>query len=343
MIGRSQNDRSVRVFRENDTFVPLGDAAVTIGRFDGVHRGHRALLAATCRAATQCPDGRAVAVTLWPPPEWVLRPSEPRRLLTSLDDRIALLAASGVDDVVVLRFDQALSRCSAADFLRDLIERLNMRTLVTGPNAAIGRDREGTSHVLSRLAPHLGFIHVPVSYEGEPGAISSRQARLALSVGDVQRLNEILGRTHSVYGTVRLGDGRGRELGFPTANVEPPSWLVLPVDGVYAGSALVDGDPTLYPALISVGTRPTFGPGVHLFETHLMGLTREIYGRGLRTFIRAWLRGQEAFGSVSELVEAMHLDREAAQAVDLGGLREVAPFVTQVTDPQVGGVTPCPK
>ena len=333
MIGRSADARPIRVFREDDAFVPLGDAAVTIGRFDGVHRGHRALLAATCGAATRRPGGRAVAVTLWPPPEWVLRPSEPRRLLTTLDDRIALLAASGVDDVVVLRFDREFSRCGAADFLGRLIERLNMRTLVTGPNAAIGRDREGTPDVLSRLAPRLGFTHVPVSYEGEPGAISSSQARLALSAGDVQRLNDILGRTHSVYGTVRSGDGRGRELGFPTANVDIPSWLVLPADGVYAGSALVDGDPTLYPALISVGTRPTFGPGVCIFETHLMGFNREIYGRRLRTFVRAWLRGQEAFGTVRELVAAMNRDRESARAVDLSGPPQVAPFVARATVP----------
>lgn len=342
MTGRSGEARPVRVFREDDVFAPLGDAAVTIGRFDGVHRGHRALLAATCRAATRRPGGRAVAVTLWPPPEWVLRPSEPRRLLTTLDDRIALLAATGVDDVVVLRFDREFSRRGAADFLRDLIERLNMRILVTGPNAAIGRDREGTRDVLSGLAPRLGFTHIPVNYEGEPGAISSSQARLALSVGDVQRLNAILGRTYSVYGKVRSGHGRGRELGFPTANVGVPSWLVLPSDGVYAGSALVDGDATLYPALISVGTRPTFGPGVRLFETHLTGFAREIYGRGLRTFVRAWLRGQEAFGSIPELVAAMQRDREAAQTIDPGGPREAAPFLWPTTQPRQPGTTPRP-
>ena len=342
MIGRSVDARPVRVFREDDAFVPLGDAAVTIGRFDGVHRGHRALLAATCRAATRRPGGRAVAVTLWPPPEWVLRPSEPRRLLTTLDDRVALLAASGVDDVVVLRFDREFSRRGAADFLRDLIERLNMHILVTGPNAAIGRDREGTRDVLARLAPRLGFTHIPVNYEGEPGAISSSQARLALSVGDMQRLNGILGRTYSVYGMVRSGNGRGRELGFPTANVGLPPWLVLPLDGVYAGSALVDGDATLYPALISVGTRPTFGSGVRLFETHLVGFTREIYGHGLRTFVRTWLRGQEAFGSIPELVAAMQRDREAAQAIDLGGPREAAPFLAQTSEPRRPGSTPRP-
>ena len=326
-MGRAWGDGRVRVFLEDDAFVPLGGAAVTIGRFDGVHRGHRALLAATRRVADRETDGRAVAVTLWPPPEWVLRPSEPRRLLTTLDDRIALLAASGVDDIVVLRFDRQFSRRSAADFLRDLIERLDMRTLVTGPNAAIGRDREGTPDVIARLAPRLGFTHVPVRYEGEPGAISSTQARRALAAGDLNRLSAILGRTHSLFGAVARGDGRGRALGFPTANVRTPSWLVLPADGVYAGIALVDGDPTLYPALISVGTRPTFGPGSRLFEVHLVGFTRETYGRGLRTFVQAWLRGQEAFDSVEELVTAMQRDRQTAGAVERGGPDELAPFV----------------
>ena len=325
-MGKAPVAHRFRVFREDDAFVPLGDAAVTIGRFDGVHRGHRALLAATCRTAAELADGRAIAVTLWPPPEWVLRPFEPRRLLTTLDDRIALLAASGVDDVVVLRFDRKFSRRSAADFLRDLIDRLGMRTLVTGPNAAIGRDRGGTPDVIARLAPSLEFTHVPVRYEGEPGAISSSQARNALAEGDLDRLSGILGRTHSVYGTVGRGDGRGRALGFATANVQTASWLVLPADGVYAGSALVDGDPMLYPALISVGTRPTFGAGDRLFETNLVGFSGDIYGCRLRTFVRSWLRGQEAFGSEEELVAAMQRDREAARTIDLGGPDELVPF-----------------
>ncbi|MYD93748.1 MAG: riboflavin biosynthesis protein RibF [Chloroflexi bacterium] len=324
---QAPNARHVRVFREDDTFVPLGGAAVTVGRFDGVHRGHQALLRATCRAAAAQDGGRAIAVTFWPPPEWVLRPSEPRQLLTTLDDRIGLLSASGVDDVIVLRFDRQFSRRSANEFLRDLIERLAMRTLVTGPNAAIGRDRQGTPAVIARLAPRLGFTHVAVSYEGEPGAISSSRAREALAAGAVDRLYGILDRTHSLFGTVSRGDGRGRDLGFPTANVQTPPWLVLPADGVYAGTALVDGDPTLYPALISVGKRPTFGSRVRLFEVHLLGFEREIYGRGLRTFLHAWLRGQEAFHSVEELVAAMHRDREVAAKIDLGGSEQAMPFL----------------
>ncbi|MCY3748143.1 MAG: bifunctional riboflavin kinase/FAD synthetase [Chloroflexi bacterium] len=324
---RALNARRVRVFREDDAFVPLGGAAVTIGRFDGVHRGHQALLRATCTATAAQDEGRAIAVTLWPPPEWVLRPSEPRRLLTTLDDRVDLLAASGIDDVIVLRFDRQFSRRSAEDFLHDLMERLDMRTLVTGPSAAIGRDREGTPDVIAGLAPRLGFDHVSVRYEGEPGAISSSRAREALAAGAIDRLQAILDRAHSLFGAVTRGDGRGRDLGFPTANVQTPRWLVLPADGVYAGTALVDGDPTLYRALISVGTRPTFGSRVRLFEVHLLGFDREIYGRGLRTFVHAWLRGQEAFRSAEELVAAMHRDRTAAERIDLGGSDQAMPFL----------------
>ncbi len=318
--------RRVRVFREDESFVPAGGASVTVGRFDGMHRGHRALLRATCQVASDQRDGRAIAVTLWPPPEWVLRPAEPRQLLTTLDDRIALLASSGVDDIVVMRFDQQFSRRSAEDFLGDLKQQLNLRTLVTGPTAAIGRDREGTPNVIARLAPRLGIKHVPVRYEGSPGAISSTQARNALSSGEVDRLRAILGRSHSLYGMVSRGDGRGRKLGFPTANVELPEWLVLPADGVYAGAAFVDGDPEPYSALISVGTRPTFNSRTRLFEVHLLGFDRDIYGRGLRTFIHAWLRVQEAFDSVEALVAAMRRDRQAAEYVDLAGMSDAAPF-----------------
>lgn len=326
VVAQAASARRVRVFREDDTFVPLGGASVTVGRFDGVHRGHRALLYATCREAAAQDEGRAIAVTLWPPPEWTLRPSEPRQMLTTLEDRIALLAASGVDDIVVLRFDRQFSRRPAYGFLHDLVQQLDMRTLVTGPNAAIGRDREGTPDVIARVAPRLGFTHRPVCYEGEPGTVSSSQARNALVAGDVDRLGSILNRSHSLYGTVVPGDGRGSELGFPTANVQMPPWLVLPADGVYAGSALVDGDPTLYPALISVGTRPTFGARARLFEVHLLKFNREIYGLGLRTFIRGWLRGQEAFRAVDDLVIAMRRDREAAESMELGGMEELKPF-----------------
>ena len=321
------NGRRARVFREDDTFVPLGDAVVTVGRFDGVHRGHQALLATTRQTAAQRIGDRALAVTLWPPPEWILRPSEPRGLLTTLEDRITLLAASGVDDIVVLRFDREFSQCTATDFLRDLIDRFQMRTLVTGPSAAIGRDREGTPDVIADLAPRLGFDHVPVRYEGEPGTVSSSNARIALAAGDIDGLSAVLGRPHSVYGIVGRGDARGRELGFPTANLQLPAWLTLPADGVYAGSAVLDGDSKLYPALISVGTRPTFGSGGRLFESHLLGFNDEMYGHGLRTFLRMWLRPQERFDSVDDLIAAMRRDREAAESMALGDAHAAVPFL----------------
>ncbi len=318
------------MFRECQPFRPLGGAAVTVGRFDGVHRGHRALLIAARRAAASIDGGRAVAVTFWPPPEWVLRPHEPKRLLTTLDDRIELLAASGVDDVVVMRFDLELSQHSAERFLRGLGERLDMRALVTGPNAAIGRNREGTPEVIRRLAPRLGFRHIPVQYEGRPGEIASRKARRALQDGDAARLRTILGRAHSLAGEVATGDGRGRALGFPTANVQLPAWLARPADGVYVGFAATDGDPAPRPALVSAGSRPTFGAGERLFEVHLLDAERDLYGQRLRTFLWAWLRGQEAFASVDDLVRAMQRDRQAAAALAAPASGAFAPFAAAV-------------
>ena len=248
----------------------------------------------------------------------------------TLDDRIDLLAASGVDDVIVLRFDRQFSRRSADEFLHDLVERLDMRTLVTGPNAAIGRDREGTPDVIASLAPRLGFTHLAVRYEGEPGAISSTKGPRGIG----RRPGGPAARRFWTERTVSLAPLPGAMVGAGSWDFQRPTsklltWLVLPADGVYAGSALVDGDPMLYPALVSVGTRPTFSSSARLFEVHLLGFDREIYGCGLRTFIRAWLRGQELFPSAEELVTAMRRDREAAETMELGGSEQAIPFLQE--------------
>ena len=315
----------VSIVRDVESFEPPGETAVTIGRFDGVHRGHQALLAATARAASELEYGHAVAVILWPPPEWVLRPSEPRRLLTTLDDRLELLSAASVSYIVVLPFDIELSRRTPQVFVELLADRFKMRTLVTGPNTAIGRDRSGTPDVLAGIATRAGFTHVQVPHEGPTGAISSSKARCDLESGDIESLREVLGRSHSYRGEVIRGDGRGGSLGFRTANIALSEQLILPKDGVYAASAIVEDGPEL-PALVSVGVRPTFGPSTRLFEVHLLGFDRQIYGCHVRVFLQRWLRGQERFDSRAGLIEAMRSDVDAARAIGRIDVADLMPF-----------------
>lgn len=320
---------SVRVTRDVEKFKPMGEAALTIGRFDGVHRGHVALVRSTICAAVVDHVQRSIVVVLWPPPEWILRPSESRALLTTLEDRLKLLCALGVSEVVVLRFDKELSEQDPEDFIRFLKDRFLMRKLVMGPNAAIGRNRSGTTAALARIAERVGFDNVTVPSKGMTGEISSSRARQALEDGDIASLTRILGRFHSLEGPVVHGDARGRCLGFPTANLELPEWMVLPRDGVYAGGAVIEGEGLVHRALVSVGRRPTFGSGERMLEVNLINFDREIYGRRLRVFLERRIRGQEVFEQTEDLVAAMRGDEEVVRSMQPVNDRDLLPFASR--------------
>lgn len=293
-------------------------AAVTIGRFDGVHAGHRELLAATRETARELGLARTLAVTFWPPPEWVVRSDAPREVLTGLGDRLELLAATGLDAIVVWTFDADLAAHSPEQFLQRLHTDLRMRALLTGPNAHIGKDRAGTSAVIRVICDRLGVTYRTVPWHGPPGATTSSALRDALRRGDLAPVNAGLGRPYSLVGTVGRGDQRGRELGFPTANLDLPDWLLLPADGIYTAQALLHSDgraSECWRAAVSVGVRPTFGPGRRIVEAHLVDFDRDIYGRELRLFLRQWLRAGRAFPDVDALVREM--DRDVARARSL--------------------------
>ena len=319
----------VRVTRDVEEFRPLGESVLTIGRFDGVHRGHVGLVRAVIRAAAVDHMERSIVVVLWPPPEWVLRPSESRALLTTLEDRLNLLSDLGVSEVVVLPFDKELSAQEPEEFVRFLKKRFLMRKLVTGPNAAIGRNRSGTTSTLARIAERVGFDHVTVPPRGMTGEISSSRARQALENGDIVSVTNILGRLHSLEGPVVHGDSRGRRLGFPTANLELPEWMVLPLDGVYAASAVIQGEGLVYRALVSVGIRPTFGSGERMFEVNLIDFDRDIYGRRLRVFIQKRIRGQESFEETEELVAAMRGDERFVRSMQPVKGSDLLPFAAR--------------
>ena len=286
--------------------------AVTVGNFDGVHRGHQELIAAARRRGRP-----TVAVTFDPPPHRVLFPDSPvRPPLTTLPDRAALLHAAGADHVVIITTSAALLSLSPEAFFEDvLVRQLGATAVVEGYNFRFGRGRAGDTAALKALcdAAGLAFEEVqPFEWNGE--VVSSSRVRAAIVAGDVARAADLLNRPYRITGTVVEGAKRGRTIGFPTANLaDVPT--VLPGNGVYAVRAEVDG--TSYPAAANVGPNPTFGEDARKVEVHLIGFTGDVYGALLGVEFVARLRETRPFAGVGELVE--QLKRDVADAARLLG------------------------
>lgn len=285
--------------------------AVTVGNFDGVHLGHRALVRA-CRALADRLGGPAVAVTFDPPPHQVLHPGPVRPPLTTLPERADLLRGAGADHVVILRTSPSLLALSPEAFFEDVIARqLGAKGVVEGYDFRFGRGRAGTNSTLRDLctAAGLAFEDVPqVVSTGAP--VSSSRVRAAIVAGDVDAAAELLARPYRISGIVVSGARRGRVIGFPTANLgEVPS--VLPGNGVYAVRALVDGK--MWPGAANIGPNPTFGDDARKIEVHLIGFSGDIYGRSVSVEFAARLRDTRPFAGIAELTEQLKRDVEAAK------------------------------
>jgi riboflavin kinase/FMN adenylyltransferase len=287
-------------------------AAVSIGVFDGVHRGHQALLARNVDAA-RAGGLRSVAVTFDPHPAEVVRPDAVPAMLATLDRRVELLTGLGVDSVAVVRFDRAFSLLSPEEFFRAvLVERLGARAVLQGENFRFGHRGAGDLDTLRALAEPEGISVQTVGLAESGGvAISSTEIRRLLGEGDVGRAAELLGRPHRVPGKVVRGDGRGRGMGYPTANLDPPPRFAVPADGVYAGYCLVAGQP--WPAAISVGVNPTFGGSARQVEAYLLDADVDLYGMAVELDFVARLRGMVTFGSAAELARAIEADVAATR------------------------------
>jgi len=297
-----------------------GGSVVTIGFYDGVHLGHRLVIGEVRRLAAERGSSTAV-VTFDRHPAAVVRPESAPLLLTDLEQRLELLAETGVDHTVVLHFDEARSKESPEDFVREvLVECLRARAVVVGEDFHFGHQRRGNVSLLRELGSRHGFEvdGVKLVASGVAGArpVSSTAIREALRAGDLESANRMLGRPHEVRGTVERGDERGRELGFPTANVAVPTETCLPADGIYAGwYRRPDG--TVHAAALNVGRRPTFYEAAEssLLEAHLLGFSGDLYGeRAAVTFV-ARLRAEVRFESIDDLVEQMGRDCDDARSV----------------------------
>ena len=297
-------------------------SVVTIGVFDGVHRGHRYIIDRVIDRARRS-DSPAVVVTFDPHPSAVVRPGTEPTMLSTLDQRVELLAAAGADAVCVLPFTTEFSHLSPEQFVNQvLVGRLHANRVVVGENFRFGHRAAGDVATLTSLAAGLGaergFEVEALALAITPeGVWSSTFVRGLVAAGDVAHAAKALIRPHRVEGTVVRGDRRGRELGFPTANIEPLAHSAIPADGVYAGWLIVDpyaGDRTRYRAAISIGTNPTFGGDGRRVEAYALDQDDlDLYARPAAVDFLERIRPTVKFESVEALVSQMARDVEATR------------------------------
>jgi riboflavin kinase / FMN adenylyltransferase len=297
---------------------PPEGSAVTIGVFDGVHLGHQLLIGEARRLAAEL-GARSTVVTFDQHPAAVVRPESAPRLLTDLDQKLELLAATGIDRCLVISFDEARSKEKAEEFVQEvLVDCLAAKVVIVGEDFHFGHQRRGNVELLRSMGQELGFevdgIELLASKREGAKVVSSTAIRAALRDGDLAEANRMLGRPHEVRGVVQHGDKRGRELGFPTANVAVPSEICPPADGIYAGwYDRPTGEPL--PTAISLGRRPTFyeESDTSLLEAFLLDFDDDLYDEAARVRFVARLRGEVKFDSVDDLVAQMRRDVEEAR------------------------------
>lgn len=320
----------MQVHHDADLPLGLGGSAVTIGAYDGVHTGHRAILEAISRRAEQSALS-TVVVTFDRHPAQVVRPDSAPRLLTDLDQRLELLAATGVDHTLVVHFDRQRAAEPAEEFVREvLVDGLSARLVIVGEDFHFGHRRQGNVDLLRDMGLTSGFEvlgHHLVGPDGREARdetnVSSTAIRRALLEGRLDDANVMLGRPHEMRGPVVGGGRRGREIGFPTANVAIGDEILMPADGIYAGWLTVLDDAAEgraeLPAAIYVGKRPTFygDEAVTLLEVHCLGWSGDLYGRRVGVRFAHRVRADRRFDSVEEL--AAQLERDCSDARRLLG------------------------
>ncbi|HZM14766.1 MAG TPA: bifunctional riboflavin kinase/FAD synthetase [Candidatus Krumholzibacteria bacterium] len=287
-------------------------SVVSVGVFDGLHRGHQRILAAALEGA---PAGAVAVVTFDPHPRAVLGPPKRARLLSPLPERLELLGSYPLGAVAVLRFDQQLARMSYVDFVRDfLCTGLGARRLVLGYNVSLGHERQGNQERLRELGGVLGFeVRSVPAFEIGGAPVSSTRIRHLLDAGNVEAAAELLGRPYALQGTVVRGSGRGRAIGIPTANLQLSAEKLVPARGVYAARVGIEG--RLHAGALNIGVVPTFvEEGTQSVEVHILDFDGDLYGAGLRLECIARLRDERKFSGPEALVAQIRQDIAQARA-----------------------------
>lgn len=284
-----------------------------VGVFDGVHRGHQAVIA---QARALAGDGEVVAITFDPHPRRVLDPEHAPVMLVDLDERVDALRGAGVDDVVVVYFTPELSRMSPRDFAAEfIVGRAHATDVVVGENFRFGYKASGDVATLRALGPELGFAVHDLQLRGDGERFSSTRVREALAAGDLAQVTFVLGRPFTYRGEVVHGDHRGRTLGVPTANIVVTGERAAPADGVYAGWVRISGGPPMT-AAISVGDNPQYAGTQRRIEAHVIDRDDlDLYGQTIEVGFTQRLRGQQVFASEGEFIDQMRADIEAARTL----------------------------
>ncbi len=303
----------MEIIRHIVSHAPFPHPVVALGNFDGVHLGHQAILKRLVQEA-QARQGTALILTFHPHPLSVLRPDHPSSLILSLREKLRVLAALGVQGVVLQHFTVPFSRLTPEEFVqRYLVEAIGVEKIVVGHNVSFGRNRAGRAETLERLGRGHGFaveIIGPVLVDGRE--VSSTTVRTLLSAGEMREVTRLLGRPYTVSGRVEKGFQRGRGLGFPTANLRPRADVLIP-NGVYAVVVTV-GEQEI-PGVANVGVNPTFGENKRAIEAHLFDFSADLYGQRLRVGFVEHLRGERKFPSVQELVRQIQEDASRARVL----------------------------
>jgi riboflavin kinase/FMN adenylyltransferase len=288
--------------------VTLQNSWLTIGVFDGVHRGHQDIIK-NLTADAQANDALSVVLTFWPHPAVVLGKRPDLKFLTTPEERANLLGELGVDAVITQPFTPELSRLSASEFMRIVVERLDLRSLWIGYDFALGHDRKGTVERLLELGGELGYqVQALSAVRNGEEVLSSSLIRERIKSGEVELAAESLGHFYTLGGPVVHGDGRGRKINIPTANIDYPKSKVIPANGVYACWAWVGEE--RFPAAVNIGINPTFTPDKKTanVEAHLLDFDRELYGQNLKLEFVKYLRNELMFSSVEALLKQIRLD-----------------------------------
>jgi len=300
----------VRVVRTLDELTGGRPFAVTIGAFDGVHLGHQSLFA-QLRQQALLHRANTLAITFDPDPAEVVSPDPPPHL-TDLEQRIELIERQGMDELCILHFDRAMMALSAEQFMDQLLSHARVAELVVGHDFAMGHDRLGTHSVLAAYARRHDFAFAMAEafmLDGAP--VSASRIRRLLLEGDVTMAAELLGRNHTVRGRVVEGDKRGRQIGFPTANLGLDQRWAIPADGVYVARTHVRG--RWYPSAVNIGLRPTFDLHQRTIESHLIDFSGDIYGEPIAVEFAARLRAEQRFSGLKAIRAQIARDVEAAR------------------------------
>ena len=293
------------------------NSVVTVGTFDGVHAGHRAIMDTVLKKADEHED-RSVIVTFDPHPREIINPGDAGiKLLTSLQERREILEELGIDTMVVIPFDRDFSLLSSEEFIKDIIyKKIGVSEFVIGYDHHFGKDREGSIDTVKRLGKKMDFDTYVVS-KREVGAktVSSTAIRNAISEeGDVEQAAEFLQRLYRLNGMVVHGDKRGKEIGYPTANIKPEDKRkIIPKDGVYAVHVRIEDN--WYDGMMNIGTRPTFNDRERTLEVHLFNFDEDIYGKEVQVRFVKRMRDEKKFDGKEELINQLKVDENSAKEI----------------------------